>query len=74
MLYALSCEVLGLNDFDAEAFRKEIVEIMVPEPSKLIFVFRDGHTAEKVWQHTSLGESWTDEMRQAAREYAKWRG
>lgn len=74
VLHALSCEVLGLDEFDAAAFRNEIAEIVVPEPSKLIFVFQDGHIAEKEWQHASRRESWTDEMRQAARERAKGGG
>lgn len=73
VLYSLSSEVLGLDEFDAEAFGKEITEILVPEASKLIFVFRDGRTAEKAWQHKSRRDSWTDEMREAAREHAKRR-
>lgn len=73
VLYSLSNEVLGLDEFNADLFERDISEISVPEPGKLIFVFRDGHTAEKVWQHTSRRESWTDEMREAARERARRR-
>jgi len=73
VLYSLSNEVLGLDEFNADLFVRDISEISVPEPGKLIFVFRDGHTAEKVWQHTSRRESWTDEMREAARERARRR-
>jgi len=74
VLYALSCEALGLDKFDAAIFRKEIAELVVPEPRRLKFVFRDGCTAEKDWQHASRRESWTDEMRKAARERAKGGG
>jgi len=73
VLYSLSMEVLGLEKFNADSFEKEIAEILVPEPGKLIFVFRDGHTIEKLWQHKSRSESWTDEMREAARHHAKRR-
>jgi len=73
VLYTISAEVLGLEEFDAESFGKDIAEILVPEFNKLIFVFRNGHTAEKVWQYRSRREIWTDEMRQAAREKAKRR-
>lgn len=71
VLYSLSNEVLGLDEFNADVFEREISEISVPEPGKLIFVFRDGHTAEKVWRHISRRESWTEEMREAARKRAK---
>ena len=73
VLYSLSTEVLGLETFNAVFFEKEIAEIFVPEPSKLIFVFRDGHTVEKLWQHKSRRESWTEEMREAARNHARRR-
>lgn len=70
-LYSLSNQVLGLNEFDAEVFGKEIAKILVPEPKRLIFVFRDGQQVEKDWQHISRRESWTEEMRQAARAHMK---
>ncbi|MBN2455169.1 MAG: recombinase family protein [Sedimentisphaerales bacterium] len=73
VLYSLSTEVLGLEEFSAEVFRKEISEIFVPEPGKLIFVFHNGRTVEKLWQHKSRSESWTEEMRETARNYAKRR-
>lgn len=73
VLYTTSAEVLGMEEFDAESFEKEIAEIQVPEFNKLIFVFRDGHTAEKVWQYRPRSEIWTDEMRQIAREKTKER-
>ncbi|GAB6174521.1 recombinase family protein [Paradesulfitobacterium aromaticivorans] len=73
VLYTTSAEVLGQEEFNAGLFAKEIVEIRVPEFNKLVFVFRDGHIAEKVWQYRSHREIWTDEMRQAAREKAKGR-
>jgi len=66
--YTTGAEVLGIEEFDAQGFGKEIAEIVVPEPNKLIFVFRDGHTAEKAWQYRPRSEIWTDEMRQVARE------
>ena len=73
VLYSLSTEVLGLEGFSSDVFRKEIAEILVPEPGKLIFVFYDGHTVEKIWRHKSRSESWTEEMRETARNHAKRR-
>lgn len=68
VLISLSAEVLGLNEFDALLFEKEISEILVPESMKVIFVFRDGQQIQKEWEHKSRRESWTDEMRETARE------
>lgn len=73
VLYTTSAEVLGQQEFDADIFETEIAKIWVPEFNKLVFVYRDGHTAEKVWQDRSRRESWTKEMRQAAREKVKER-
>jgi len=71
VLYTTVSEVLAQEEFDAGIFETEIAEIRVPEFNKLVFVFRDGHAAEKVWQDRSRRESWTDEMRRAASEKAK---
>lgn len=66
-----SAEVLGLAEFDQGIFNERVQEIQVAGSNKLIFVFRDGHTTEKVWQDRSRSESWTEDMRQEAREKAK---
>lgn len=73
VLYSLGTEVLGLEEFSADVLRNEIAEILVPEPGKLIFVFRDGHTVEKIWRHKSRSESWTMEKRETARNHVKRR-
>jgi site-specific DNA recombinase len=72
-LYSLSNQVLGVDEFNSEAFGEEIMEILVPSTNRLIFVFRDGHQVEKEWQYISRRESWTEEMREAARAYVKRR-
>ncbi|MCL1976227.1 MAG: recombinase family protein [Firmicutes bacterium] len=63
-----AAEALGLSDFDETVFTDQIAKIWVPAHNKLTFVFRDGHTSEALWQNPSRRESWTTEMRQAARE------
>ena len=37
------------------------------------YVFRDGHTEEVTWQNPSRRESWSDEMKQTARERQRQR-
>jgi len=74
MLYSLSNEVLGVDEFDTETFKRNVVEILVPEPRKVRFLLNNGQEIEKEWQHTSRRESWTEEMREAARKRSKGGG
>lgn len=71
VLYSLCNQVLGLDEFDAVIFQRNVSKILVTEPNKVTFVFHAGHQVEKEWQHFSRSESWTDEMREAARKQAK---
>jgi len=60
-LYKLSCEVLGIEIFDAEIFKDNIKEITVPKPNTVTFVFYDGKMITKDWLDKS--RKWTDEMK-----------
>ena len=68
ILRSLSAEVLGINEFDVDLFKNHIEKIIVPSANHLTFVFKDGHTEEEVWQHRSRSASWTDEMKEQARQ------
>ena len=68
ILQAKIAETLGLSAFDESVFAAQISEIRVPEHNKLVFVFRDGRRVEADWHNPSRRESWTQEMKQAARE------
>ena len=75
ILETTTAEALGLEAFDAEIFKEQIERIDVPGANRLVFVFRDGHTVERIWKDRSRSESWTPEMREAARQRAlKQRG
>lgn len=66
-------EVLGLNAndvLDRELLLSKIGKIVVPEHHKLIFHLKDGTTVSVEWQYKSRSESWTPEMREAARQKA----
>lgn len=69
----LSAEVLGLPEFDAEVFEEKISKITVPGPNRVTFHFKDGYTVEKEWKDRSRSESWTDEMKEQARQKSKQR-
>ena len=68
-LEKLSAEVLNISKFDERLFDEKIQKIVVPCKGKLNFVFKDGTEITKTWDYPSRSESWTEEMRQKAREY-----
>ncbi len=68
ILIEKTSEVLGTADWDRETLLSYVSEIWVPEHNLLIYVFRDGHTEEVAWQNPSRRESWSDKMKQSARE------
>ncbi len=70
ILESVTAEVLGLDSFDGEAFKDRIDRIEVPRANRLTFIFNDGHPEERVWKDRSRSESWTLEMREAARQRA----
>jgi DNA invertase Pin-like site-specific DNA recombinase len=45
-----------------------ITEIRVPEPNKLVFVLSNGEIHNRVWTDRSRADSWTDEMKEKARQ------
>jgi len=74
ILSVLTADVLEILEFDEVKFQQQIMEIRVPEFNKLIFVFFNGNLIEKTWQDKSRKVSWTDEMKQSAREKIIQRG
>ena len=69
-LMSACCDVLGLAEFDERVFTERISGIRVTAPNELLFLLADGHTETRVWKDRSRRESWTDEMKEAARQRA----
>lgn len=67
-MLAKSAEVLELEAFSETTLRTFVNEILVPEPGKLIFCFVGGRRVQIEWQNSSRRNSWTPEMREAARQ------
>lgn len=67
-LKASASEVLGLTVFNDEVFLSNIEHIDAFEDNLLRFVFQNGNVITYRWQDRSRKESWTDEMREAARQ------
>ena len=63
-----AAEVLGVNTFDPDVFLGRITEVRVENGNRLVFLFADGKESVKRWQDRSRAESWTEEMKNAARE------
>ncbi|MGJ4851845.1 recombinase family protein [Bacillota bacterium Meth-B3] len=68
ILKAKCAEALGLAEHDPAKFKARVAEIIVPDDGVLVFAFRDGTERTLTWENPSRRESWTDEMRSAARE------
>ena len=61
-------DALGSKYF-AEDFFTETVDFIVAEPCNTMrLIFKDGTEKRITWQDRSRSESWTDEMREAARQ------
>lgn len=63
-------QVLGESAFEDAEVTASIISIDAYPDNLLCFRFRDGRAAEYRWRDRSRRESWTEEMRQAARQKA----
>ena len=72
-LLALTAEILGLTEFDEAVFAEKIDSMVIPAPNQVIYRFKDGHEVTGTWADRSRRNSWTDEMRRAAKERSKTR-
>lgn len=62
--------ILSVDELTRDIIAERIVRIEVPGHNVLKYVLKDGSQTEIHWKHRSRSESWTPEMRQAAREKA----
>lgn len=60
-------DVLDLPAFDECIFSRCVSDILVCCGNRLIFHFVDGSEKEYIWQDRSRSESWTEEMKEEAR-------
>ena len=69
-LQTVTAEVLGQTGFSEDLLRRLIKSIVVCNGNVLIFRFYDGTEITRTWQDRSRSQSWTDEMKAAARQKA----
>ena len=60
--------LLKTDGFSEADFEAQIRFIEAHPDNLLRFMFEDGSTADYVWKDRSRSESWTDEMKEAARQ------
>jgi hypothetical protein len=72
-LMAVTAEVLGLPEFDEHIFAATVQRICLGENNTLRYQLRDGRKVEATWADRSRAESWTPEMKEAARQISKTR-
>lgn len=70
ILVAKTCEALGIPKLDETVMHEKLKEIRVPEENTLIFSFKDGSEKRTEWKFQTRRESWTPEMKEAARKRA----
>ena len=59
--------MLGITKFDEQIFKNRVSKIVVPSKGNLKFILNDGNAVLKMWDYPSRRDSWTEEMRDKAR-------
>ena len=69
-LISLTCEILKIDKLDSDTLRSRITAIRIEQNNTVVFGLDDGSEIKKQWKDRSRSESWTDEMKEAARQKA----
>ena len=74
-LKRVSAKVLGLDEFDSNAFDEQIKKVIVIGDDLLEFHFNDGKIISEKWEYNARKEYWTEETRRERGEKLKksWR-
>ena len=67
-LFDITMNVLKETELSKETFLQSIDHIEADNGNCLIYICKDRRSIKTVWQDRSRAESWTDEMKQQARE------
>ena len=67
-VYRTATEALKLDEFDSLIFQDKIKNIIAEDNYILTFCFKDGTEISEKWIPRSRKNSWTDEMRECARQ------
>ena len=67
-LYTLLAEILKIDVFDIKFFNEKISDVRALPNNTIVFNLRDGNEIVKQWKDRSRAESWTEEMKEKARQ------
>ena len=67
-LCKMAAEVLDMDNFDTDTFHDKITAVRVENDNTLVFCFKNGTKTVKRWKDRSRAESWTEDMKAAARQ------
>lgn len=67
-LLSVAANALGISAFCTDVFESRIDHIEAYDGNRLTYIFKDGQMVETIWLDHSRSDSWTDEMKQTARE------
>ena len=70
LLMNITAEALGIENFNERTFAENMACIRVCTENTLIYQFKDGSDVTMQWRDRSRRQSWTDEMKAAARQKA----
>lgn len=68
ILIEKTMEVLGVSSLNRDILLERVRQIIAPAHYQLRFILRDGTVVDAQWRHRSRRESWTDEMKETARQ------
>ena len=71
MLFRACADVLGLEEFDENAFTEQIDHIVIPASNEMVFHFYDGRVVPHHWESTMHEESWTEARRAQVSAYRR---
>lgn len=74
-LKRVSAKVLGLDEFDSNAFDEQIEKVIVVGDDLLEFHFNDGKIVSEKWEYNARKEYWTEEKKKEKAEKLRkmWR-
>ncbi len=59
--------MLGITKFDEQIFKNRVSKIVVPSKGNLKFILNDSNEVLRTWDYPSRRDSWTEEMKEMAR-------
>lgn len=60
----------GYDEFDADDFKSKVVKLIAHDGNRITLCFKDGSEKDIFWKDKAVRSTWTEEMREQARQKA----